>query len=163
MDGSAAYAAGVDERYRGVRGWLLLLCLGLTVGAPLFTVVSLVRSYRELSPHLPQFPGLTFLLLIDAVLSLGITAYAIYAGLGLWQIRPGAVATAKRYFLWLLVYHGIAAVLPFTAGLPAEANRAMLQEVGRNILRGVVSVAVWYSYLGRSRRVKATYGGTPGA
>jgi hypothetical protein len=67
------------------------------------------------------------------------------------------VQTAKRYLLCFLGYQVIAAVLPFTAGLPSSANEAITAEVVKNVVRGVFYVAIWYSYLNGSKRVKATY------
>jgi hypothetical protein len=85
-------------------------------------------------------------------------AFSIYAGLGLWRIRPGAVRTAEIYLLCFLCYQGIAAVLPFLAGFPASANHALTEAVYRNLARSLLYFGVWYSYLNKSERVKATYG-----
>src|SRR5208337_5486904 len=111
-----------DEQYKGVAGWLLLLCLGLTVFTPLVTLVALAAGYSESSKYFDRFPGLLVITLVDTVLSLGIASFSVYAGIGLWRIRPGAVQTAKRYLFCLLGYYALSAVLPFMAGLPPAAN-----------------------------------------
>jgi hypothetical protein len=87
----------------------------------------------------------------------GLIAFSIYAGVGLWSIRPGAVRTAKKYFLFYLGYAVIAAALPFMAGLPSAANEAVIGGAVKGTLGGLVSFAIWYSYLNKSERVKATY------
>lgn len=150
-------AAPVAPRYKGVGGWLLLFCLALTVFSPLITLGSLVASYKEYSQYFGRFPGLGVITVIDTFLSVGLMAFSIYAGLGLWRIRPGAVQTAKRYLLWCLAYLVVAAVLPFMAGLPSQANDAMMAEVVKGAARSVAYFAIWYSYLNTSKRVKATY------
>jgi hypothetical protein len=43
------------------------------------------------------------------------------------------------------------------AGLPSAANQAMMGEVAKNTFRGVIYFAIWYSYLNKSKRVRATY------
>jgi len=92
-------------------GWLLLLCVGLTILGPLYAVASLTGSFRELTPLFDQFPGLMVLLVVDTTFTVGLMTFSIYAGVALWQIRPGAVSTAKRYLLWSLAYLPVAAVL----------------------------------------------------
>jgi hypothetical protein len=145
------------EQYKGVAGWLLWFCLGLTVFTPLITLGSLAAGYSESSKYFDQFPGLLVITLVDTLLSLGITAFSVYAGIGLWRIRPGAVQMAKRYLLCLLGYYVFAAVLPFMAGLPSAANEAMIGQVAIDTFRGIIFVAIWYSYLNKSLRVRATY------
>jgi hypothetical protein len=124
---------------------------------PLITLVTLAASYSEVSQYFDTFFGLLITTVIDTFLSVGLMAFSIYAGVGLWRIRPGAVQTAKKYLLWLLAYLAIAAVLPFMAGLPSAANDAMIAEVAKGTFRGVIYFAIWYSYLNKSQRVRGTY------
>ena len=147
-----------EPEYKGARGWLLLFCLSLTVFSPLMTMGSLGVGYSESSKYFDQFPGLRVITVIDIFLSLGIVAFSIYAGAGLWGIRPGAVQMAKRYLLCFLGYHAVAAILPFMAGLPSAAADAMIMPIAQDKLRSVIYFAVWYSYLNNSKRVKATFG-----
>lgn len=146
-----------DEQYKGVAGWLLLFCLGLTVFTPLITLGSLAAGYSESSKYFDQFPGLLVITLVDTLLSLCIIALSVYAGIGLWRIRPGAVQMAKRYLLCFLGYHVVAALLPFMAGLPSAANEAMIGQVAKDTFRGIIYVVIWYLYLNNSKRVSATY------
>jgi hypothetical protein len=149
--------APAEPRYKGVGGWLLLLCLGLTVFTPLLTIRLLAMGFSESSKYFNQFPGLLVITVTDTVLSLGLMAFSIYAGTGLWSIRPGAVQMAKQYLLCFLGYQAIAAILPFMAWLPSAATKAMIGTIAMNTLRGVIYFAVWYSYLNMSKRVTATY------
>lgn len=153
----AATFAAMEPQYQGVGGWLLFLCVSLTILAPLFTVIVFAAGYREASEYFDEFPGLQVITVIDLFLSLGLMAFSIYAGTGLWSIRPGAVRVAKQYLLCYLGYRVIAAILPFMAGLPAEANGVILEEVFGDLFRGVIYFAIWYSYLNQSKRVNATY------
>lgn len=150
-------AAPPPPAYQGVGGWLLLLCLGLTVFSPLLTVAALATSFTASAAAFDRFPGLLVVVVVDTLLSVCLMAFSVYAGTGLWTIRPGAVAMAKRYLLFFLAYSAVAAVLPFLAGLPAKANNAMLASVFKDTGRAIIYFAVWYSYLGKSSRVQATY------
>jgi hypothetical protein len=149
--------APAEPRYKGVGGWLLLLCIGLTVFTPLNNIGSFAVGYSESAKYFDQFPGLLVITLIKTPLILGLTVFSFYVGVGLWSIRPGAVKMAKQYLLCFLGYHAFAAILPFMAGLPSAATKAMIGPVAVEILMSVIYFAVWYSYLSESKRVTATY------
>ena len=116
-------------QYYGVRGWLLLFCLSLTIFSPLYTLYNLGVSYEASSTLFNRYPDLQNVFILDLILSLGLTAFSIYAGLALWNIKPGAVKTAKIYLLVFLGYVVIASFLPFKAGLPSTAHDLMIEEV----------------------------------
>ena len=97
------------------------------------------------------------MVILDIPLSIGLTAFSIYAGARLWQVKPGAVKTAKTFFLFMLGYTAIASALPFMIGLPPQATSAMIPEVMKGIFLNMIGAAIWISYLNKSKRVKATY------
>src|ERR1700674_53858 len=87
-----------SNRFAEVGGWLLLLCAWLCVLQPLATFSLLNDFYKE---------GLSNLVLIDLVnlcLMVTLVIYGIVAGIKLWQMKNGAVKTAKLYFLLSLAY-----------------------------------------------------------
>ena len=57
-----------------VGGWLLLLCVGLTVVSPILVTIGIVRGYLGDSPHFEQFPRLRVVLLVDTALRIALTA-----------------------------------------------------------------------------------------
>jgi hypothetical protein len=146
-----------QPRYKGVGGWLLLFCLGLTIFAPLITLANLASAFNDASKVASRFPGLMTVITIDALMATAIMAFSIYAGVSLWSIRPGAVKTAKTYLVVFFVYTVLEIPLMLMAGLPSEANEQLLKGSAAGLLRAVLYVGVWFSYLTRSRRVKATY------
>ena len=149
--------AAVQPEYQGVRGWLLLFCISLTILGPLLTIASLITGLGISPEALKEFPGLLVMMIIDAVLSLGIAGFGLYAGTKLWRIRAGAVLTAKQYLYCALVYHAIGLGLPWIAGLPSEDTKSMIVANARSAMRGLVHFAIWFSYLNNSKRVRATY------
>jgi hypothetical protein len=150
-------SAPVGSELRGVRGWLLFLCVVLTVLSPLRGIVLLSQSYTESAPYFEVIPGLKTLVFIDLPLSLIVIALSIHAGVSLWTIRPKAVQTAKRYLYLYLGYQALASALPFTVGLPSEANQELATEVAKGLPQGVLFAAIWLTYLKKSSRVQATY------
>ncbi len=147
----------LPDENRGVAGWLLFFCIVLTILSPIATVVTLATGIKQALPIMVEFPGLRNLMIIDSVLSVLLMAFSIYAGTGLWNVRPGAVRTAKTYLLTFLAYQALASFLPFTAGLPKEANAAMMKQVTSDAIRSMIFFGVWFSFLSVSKRVKATY------
>ena len=145
-------------KYVGVGGWLLLLCVGLTMLSPLATLGNLGNNLETLKRFSSQFPGLAALTYLDAGLSIAVMLFGMYAGISLWAVHQGAVKTAKRFFLVRLAYAGVAFVLPFLAGLPAQYNDVIVQTGVTGIVQAGIVFAVWYTYLVKSKRVKATYG-----
>ena len=135
----------------------MFFCLTLTVFNPLGTIASFIASYSAGSQLFDSFPGLRAITVIDALLSSGLMAFSVYAGVSLWRIKPGAVDTAKRYLWCALAYCAVASLLPFMAGLPSEVDGNMIAEVFKNAIRMVAYVAIWSAYLNKSKRVKATF------
>ena len=143
--------------YKGIGGWLVLLCLALTIFSPLMTIASIFSTFVQASNAFSMFPGLLVITIIDSILSLGLMAFSIYAGVSLWRIRPGAVIIAKRFLLTVLGYSAIAAILPFIAGLPSSSNDAMVLPIVIQTFRAAIFVIIWYLYLTKSKRVHATF------
>lgn len=149
--------------FRSVRGWLLLFCVTLVLTGPAVTAFTLATSYMTVLQLADRFPGFAIVSAIDAVLSAALMAFSVYAGVALLRIRPGAVDIAKRFLLTTLAYRAVVVVLPLFAGLPSSANAAVRSVVLRQAIQGLIYVAVWDSYLGKSKRVMATYGSRPSA
>jgi hypothetical protein len=146
-----------EPKYKRVGGWLLFFCLSLTVFSPLLSIVMLALSYNEAVRLADQFPGLLTITAVDTFLTLGMMAFSLYAGVSLWRVKPGAVQTAKRCLLCFLAYTVVASILPFLAGLPSEVNEVLIAEVFKDAARTFIYVGIWYSYLNKSVRVKATF------
>ncbi|MBZ5537063.1 MAG: DUF2569 domain-containing protein [Acidobacteriia bacterium] len=152
-----AVEAPEGSQYVGVRGWLLLLCLALAVFSPIVTIFFLVTNYQEAAQSFERFPGLRVISQIDILLSVGVMAFSVYAGVSLWRKKHNAVRIAKAYLWTYLGYSIVASGLPFAAGLPSFTHEAMIIEVLKNLFRSLLFFALWYSYLNGSKRVKATF------
>jgi hypothetical protein len=97
---------GRDGVHRtGVRGWLILICVVLTIINPLITSTALSLVLKNLTEYSFNF-GPTSIVIAGYVMIAGNTAicgYGIYAGYALWNIRPKAVRHAKRFLISLLL------------------------------------------------------------
>jgi len=148
---------GVHAKTRGVKGWLLFLCVSLSILDPLATLLYLTLMTAMTKQYFDTSPQLMRLMLIHGTCGIGLAVFSIYAGLSLWRILPGAVNTAKRYLVIAMVYSCITPFLPYIVGLPEDFDESMK---GNNLLNSLLTMsymAVWYTYLQRSKRVQATY------
>jgi hypothetical protein len=147
----------MNPSYKGVAGWLLLLCVSLTILDPFAILFNLVFVTSALKPHFDQHPDLLRLMLIGGVCRIGLMVYSIYAGISLWRSVPTAPETAAKYFVVVAIYAVVSVFLPALAGVPEDIYRTMAASALANGLITVVYAALWYLYLKKSKRVKATY------
>jgi Protein of unknown function (DUF2569) len=150
-------AKSIQPKYQGVGGWLMFLCIILTILSPLKSAHNLITGFQEILPLRNEFPGLMLVAVVDTILGLGLVAFGFYAGMKLWQKMSGAVRAAKTYFLIFLAYSVVAAFLPFMAGLPEESNKIMAEEMPKAIVSSLIYFCIWFAYLSVSKRVRATY------
>lgn len=147
----------VDYRYNGVAGWLLFFIVTLIIIGPLSTCSGLGRYDSEWGSLYEAYPFIRTIKWINVVLGLGLACFSVYAGISLWRMQLNAVKTAKTY---LIVYAFIVIVvnfLPFLAGLPEQANIALLKALPLPILLGLIYPTVWFLYLTKSKRVATTF------
>jgi hypothetical protein len=128
-----------------VRGWLLLLCLLLTLWNPLTLAVVAASRVGSGTPA----SGLALALLAGRII---VTGVGMAAGMALWQKRPAAVQLAKSSLV--LSALDVVARLSTRTGLSEAAPGTRLPLAVALILFN----AAWYLYLEKSRRVRATYG-----
>jgi len=150
-----------DSRLRGVRGWLLYLCLLLTVFQPLISIGLHAWTTLSVAPAFGRFPGLLPVIIVDNVLAAGLAVFSVYAGILLWRVRPGAVATARVFLFANFAYVLLAPLLMLLAGLPGELARQSVAESYTNIGGSIGGAVIWLTYLQTSKRVRATYGDAP--
>lgn len=156
LEGTTRLTEG-DTRYRGVKGWLLLLCFSLTVLDPSAILLNLFYITNTAKPYFEGHPELFKMILITGVCRIALMVFSIYAGLSLWKVHPGAVPTAVRYFRAVFFYSVFVLFLPVLVGVSQETYRDMTATNLANSVVTVCYVALWYFYLIKSKRVRATY------
>jgi len=146
-----------ETQLNGVGGWLLFLVLSLTIFSPLATVRNLVTGYEQSARYFDRLPALVTVYWTDILLSATLTCASVYAGVLLWRICPHAVKTAKSVLPLFIVYDVILILVVALAGLPPRLTGFMIGYLIIGIVRAAVFVAIWQSYLNKSRRVQNTY------
>ncbi len=146
-----------DEQYRGVRGWLLILCLNIAILDPVTMLLTIFLVVSATKPYFGEHPELLRLCLVSGICRLALAVFSVYAGLGLWKVVPGALSVAKRYLLAVVLYSVVASFLPALVGVPQESYQEFAGQTVFNSFLTMAYAIAWYIYLQRSRRVKATY------
>ena len=141
-----------------VRGWLLLFCLTLFFVNPYFLLQSFSAGFRAADTIKNDYPRVETIAFVNSFLAVALMALSIRAGYRLWVVSSGAVVTAKRFLLILWTTNVVLGLLPFTAGLPRDANLLMLKPFFWGLVKTSAYCGLWWLYLGRSKRVDATYG-----
>src|ERR1700751_461196 len=128
-----------------VSGWLLFLCLLLTIVTPLAAIYQLST---EIVPKIliPSSPRMTILRAVLALLTASLGTFSFIAGLKLGLVKNDAVPVARRFLLayvaanlgyfvfWLLVMH--------------PSDRLRLAAMGWRFVVGPIgSFALWFTYL----------------
>lgn len=146
-----------DTRYEKVRGWLLLFCVALTIVSPIGTTANLLYGFSKTSPLFAYIPGLRNTIITDAILSVALMCFSVYAGVRLWKITAGAVGVAKKYLMVYLGYNIFSMVLPFIYGIPERFSGPMFKQLSKLFPFAATYFIIWYLYLTYSKRVKGTY------
>jgi hypothetical protein len=146
-----------DEQYRGVKGWLLILCLNVAILDPATMLLTIFLVTSATKPYFGEHPELLRLCLASGVCRLALAVFSVYAGLGLWKIVPGAVSVAKKYLLAVVLYSVVASFLPVLVGVPQDSYQEFAGQTVFNSFLTMAYAITWYIYLQRSKRVRATY------
>ena len=144
-------------RNEGVHGWLLLLCLMLTVVGPLISIWLMASEYTQLAPHFADSRSLqvaTFFLIATTGCSV---AFGIYAGLRLWSVKPRAVNVAKASLLVGLAVEILTTTIQTAIAPTSLAEGRLFYEVMMSLGPSIIFFTASFAYLNKSTRVEATY------
>jgi len=148
----------LEPTFRGVYGWLFLLCFLLVIIRPLFGLVQITDLYRLYNEPPRPIEGLHAAIPV-AILGIGTLMIAgIYVGLRLWRIKPGALGLAYAYFLLELAVTIIVVASDYVlVDYPSSTQRSLLSGGISQITITLIWCGVWIAYLSNSKRVSATY------
>lgn len=111
----------------------------------------------DLSQLFEYAPSLKSYYYTDLSFSAILMVFSVSAGISLAAKKPGAVKKAKHYFLMIIGFAVFSLLLPTLADVSQEFRADITSELIKIALQKSVYVAIWYSYLSVSKRVKATY------
>jgi len=146
-----------NEKLVGVKGWLLLFCLSLTIFIPLSTIFYLISSYNEKSILFEKAPGLKIIQSIEITGESFILIIGLIAGIKLWKINKHAVRFAKGFLLVSLFYSAISISFPYIIDLPENIRSFLVKSFFIGLVTSIPYFIIWFWYLTVSKRVKNTY------
>ncbi len=159
---------GDGSEYKGLGGWLILVCLGLIVSA-LYTVFILATTYWPIftdgswelltTPNSEYYiPGLGAAMKFDIVGGLVIAATAVYL-LVLFFRKDKRFP--RLYIIFLIVsllyvlisYAWVTSIPELNQSFTEEERSESLGDIGRSVLAALI----WIPYMLKSKRVRATF------
>jgi hypothetical protein len=151
----SAASAGISAFPQAVVGWLLVLCLLLTIVYP---AMSLYYIVWRIIPHLISASASVQILLLSVyvVLFTVLAVYSFMAGTKLWLVKPRAVEFARRYLLVYLIANIGYFIFWMLLVRPTQAI-SVAAMAWYHVVSPLPFTTLWYSYLEHSKRVRATY------
>jgi len=151
-----------QDREQEVGGWLLFLCINLTLIIPFS---SIYEASSALGMYLPGASSLQlFIFRHSPAYHLGVIAatsflaiFSFYAGLCLWQLKPNAVKTVKLFLISQLLLMVLLITLRPVMVFPLGASPGSFANTISRLIPFLSYFGVWYAYLSFSRRVHLTY------
>lgn len=158
LEGSPGASSSPElSRYKGVHGWLLILCVMLTVVGPLIASGLMINRYVLSEPYFAGFRGLQVAIYLSIALGGCSMVYGVYAGRRLWSIQSGAVDTAKRALLFGLAVDIVTAALQYFTWPTSTIDGQMLDGIVMPLVPDLIFFTTCFAYLNKSTRVQITY------
>lgn len=157
MNTTALFPRGLRPVRAGVAGWLLLLCVFLVAVGPAISAWLFLDRQAVVGPRVMGSILLQALFAASQLLSLAATAWGIVAGWRLWQVRPGAVASARLALLAALAVDVLCATFDIATHPLLVAQGGLIRQVLWAVVPDLICFTACLGYLHHSRRVRATY------
>ena len=141
----------------GVSGWLLVLCLMLTVVGPLISAWIVTTEFNALAAVFVVSRGAQWAMILSIVLTTCSIAFGIYAGLRLWTVKPRAVHIARAALLFGLGVDVVTTTIATVVGTVSSAEADVFYDVLMNLIPSLLFFTLCLAYLNNSTRVNATY------
>ncbi len=146
----------------GVKGWLFLLCINLTIFIPtscLYEANCTLDLFNSTKNKILLFmlKGLLFYNLLIVVSMLFLAVFSFFVGLRLWKIKPKAVKSAKGFLITQLILTLIIIVSRPLVDFPLGGYGLMLGDLLKRLIPAFLNFSLWYLYLSYSKRVHNTF------
>jgi len=151
---------------RGVKGWLLLLCIHLVIINPAAYVLVLGINFDQFTGvngfswdffFGRRIRGMEAFVMVSTYTDIVMLVFSIFAGIRLWRLKPRSVESVTTYFLVAVVVSLATLGLPYLTGLPNRAADSVFKVVLIAFVRTALIAAIWLTYLSKSKPVKETY------
>ena len=145
---------------KGVGGWLVFFCVGLTILGPLFSLGQITMHWEQAQPAFAQLPNLKTAVMWENIGSVALLIYGFIAGCMIWGGNSSGRDIAKQYLLIRLFgFIGLEFVTVVIMGdMPSQVVTSVIGAAVGAVFREIVYFLIWWFYFKKSKRVRNTYG-----
>lgn len=150
MSESTAPAAAANQKsLQGIRGWLILPAINLTLGVimGIYTLVVTARHFSEIAAS--EYGSL---FIVEIALDTALFLLLVYATVLFFRKKRRAPAVIITYFALNFVEANVVVVVEIFLGL----SNFVLDNLD-SVIHSLFSAAIWIPYFVISKRVKATF------
>jgi hypothetical protein len=123
-----------DIKYKGIGGWLLILCIGCFLG-PILYVSRFFSAHAELQPYFSEFPNFFYATIFQYVYFGIFMCFDILTGIKLLRGKPSAVNFAKKFFLVYAIGSLLAVFFPLVYGFSPDDMKMMILDQFKGALQ----------------------------
>lgn len=149
IEQSISNVGTVDEKLVGIEGWLVLPAIGFVLG-PVIGIIALIAAIGMYSGVARAGYGGIYAL--ELIVIVGILGFMIYAATLFFRKKSNAPRTIITLLVVSLIASGALLLIELGAGAEIFAV-----ETGKQLVRDIISAAIWIPYFRVSKRVKATF------
>jgi hypothetical protein len=142
---------------KGAGGWLLFLCIILTVLTPLGILAGMSGAVALMDETKDLYPTFSDTVILMTLPRFVLVCLSIRAGVLLWKEEPGAVAKAQTFLIAYVAYSIALICVAYVGDLPPAARDLVRNAYGVSALQVLFFATVWHQYLSRSARVRNTF------
>jgi hypothetical protein len=138
----------------GVKGWLKFFVIVNIYIAPIIFLLNHIFAWVTYIEIQDEYPYIIISGAIFSIVGVIFVLKWIQIGMNLREIKAGAVREAKEWLRIALIWTFIRIPLEFISGIDSEY---LLPGIMKNVILGLISFSIWYSYFNVSKRIRATY------
>jgi ABC-type multidrug transport system permease subunit len=153
----------IEKTVQGLRGWLILVGIGVTVapikiatGFPIFYNIFESGSWDILTtPGTPAYhPFWSTLLSLEILVNLGIFIAAVYLAFLFFTKKK----QFPKFYIGIVVFSLVFVLIDALLTKIVVPNDPIFDPaIVKQLITGLVTVLIWVPYMVRSKRVKATF------
>jgi len=145
---------------KGINGWLVFFCVGLTILSPLISLAQIRLSWEQVQPLFEQFPNFKTAFMWENIGSVALLIYGFIVGVIVWGGNTNGREIAKRYLLIRLFgFIGIELItILIMSTMTSQIVMSAIAGVFGATMRETVYFLIWWFYFKKSKRVRNTYG-----